>query len=152
MSDNEKDIQDLISQYTAQQNAFTPNAKFTGDTNQGIDPHRGIDNQGSVNESVPMTPGTMTPAKGPDPVPVGNQCPQCNMMHPPLRPGEKCPNAIVKAMTEESEDKTLDINKYLVNLQHILMSQIELKKIKDVKKLYENITIEMTKFLEAYTE
>lgn len=149
---NEKDIQDLINQYSAQQNAFNRDPAFSGNTNQGIDPHRGIDNQGPVNESVPLTPGSMTPSKGPDPIPTGNTCPQCNMMHPPLRPGEKCPNAIAKALVEEKGDVTIDINKYLTNLQTILLSQIEIKKIKDIKKLFENVTIEITKYLEGYAE
>lgn len=150
--DNEKDIQDMIKQFNMQQGAMMPNQNFAGNPNQGLDGHTGIDNQGPVNESVPLTPGTITPAAGPSPVPTGNTCPQCNMMHPPLRPGEKCPNAVVKAMTEESEDKSVDVNKYLVNLQNILMSQIDKKKIKDVKKLYQNITIEITKYLEEYKE
>jgi hypothetical protein len=153
MSDeNEKDIQDLINQYTQQQNAFQPNPAFSGDTSQGIDPHKGIDNQGGADESTPLTPGTMGATKGPDPIPTGNTCPQCNMMHPPLRPGEKCPNAKAKAMTEEGDDISVDVNKYLVNLQNILMSQIDKKKIKDVKKLIGNITMEITKFLEEYQE
>jgi len=151
MSDQEKDIQDLINRYTQQQNAFNPNPAFKGNVSQGIDPHKGIDNQGSVNESVPLTPGSIT-TNGPDPIPTGNTCPQCDMMHPPLRPGEKCPNAMAKALREESDDPTLDVNKYLTNLQTILMSQISKKGIKNVRKLYENITIEMTKFLEEYTE
>lgn len=154
MSDanDEKDIQDLIKQYTLQQSAFQPKPEFEGKTSQGIDPHRGIDNQGNLSESTPLTPSSMGPTKGPDPVPTGNNCPQCNMMHPPLRPGEKCPNAALKSMTEEGDDVSVDVNKYLVNLQNILMSQIEMKKIKDVKKLFENITIEVTKFLEGYKE
>ena len=149
--DNEKDIQDLINKYTQQQNAFQPNPAFEGKVSQGIDPHKGIDNQGFVNESVPVTPGSIA-TKGPDPVPVGNTCQQCDMMHPPLQSGEKCPNAMAKSLREESDDPTLDVNKYLTTLQTILMSQISKKKIKDIKKFYQNITIEMTKFLEEYTE
>ncbi len=153
MSDaNEKDIQDLIKQYTLQQRSMAPNPAFVGSTSQGIDPHKGIDNQGQMNESVPLTAGSITPSKGPDPIPTGNTCSQCNMVHPPLRPGEKCPNAVAKALTQEGDDISVDVNKYLVNLQNILMSQIDAKKIKDIKKLFGNITIEVTKFLESYTE
>jgi len=148
---NEKDIQDLINKYTQQQNAFAPNPAFAGNVSQGINPHKGIDNQGMVNESTPLMPGSVS-MKGPDPVPVGNSCQQCDMMHPPLRPGEKCPNAMAKAMKEGSNDPTLDINKYLTTLQTIMISQVSKKKIKDIKKFYQNITIEMTKFLEDYTE
>lgn len=163
MSDNEKDIQALISKFNKQQAAFTPpggvpggNNSFLGNNpvieNTGPDPHAGIDNQGIVSNPTPVQPGQITTASGPSPIPTGNTCPQCGMMHPPLRPGEKCPNAMAKAMTEESEDFSLDIRRYLANLQNILMSQIDQKKIKDVKKLFQNITIEITKYLEDYTE
>ncbi len=150
MTDNEKDIQDLISKFN-QQSSFMTSTPNLQNPSQGIDIHTGIDNQGVINESVPLTPGVMQPIIAPTPIPTGNICPECNMMHPPLG-GEKCPNAVVKAMTEESEEVIIDINKYLINLQNILMSQIDSKKIKDVKKLFENITIEMAKFLEGYKE
>lgn len=140
----EQDIKNLVDQFQKQQNMIQPN----------IDIHKGIDNQGDSISSAPVTPGMLQPAKGPDPVPVGNVCPQCNMMHPPLRPGETCPNANVKintgALNKEARD--VDINKYLVTLRNILVSQIEQKKIKDIEKLFQNITIEITKFLEGYNE
>lgn len=140
----EQDIKNLVDQFQKQQNMMQPN----------IDIHKGIDNQGDSIETTPVTPGMLQPARGPDPVPVGNICPQCNMMHPPLKPGEVCPNAKVKidtgALNKESRD--VDINKYLVTLRNILVSQIEQKKIKDIEKLFQNITIEITKFLEGYNE
>jgi len=147
MSDNEKDIQALIKRYSEQQSAFQPNPQFTGNTNQGINSHQGIDNQGVISKNTPLPPDIMIPPKPIEPVPVGNICPQCNMMHPPLRPGEKCPNAITKAINEESSDPTININKYLVSLQNILISQIEIKKIKDIKKLYENIRYQYISYL-----
>lgn len=150
MTNDEKDIQDLINKFN-QQSSFMAKGPALGNPNQGIDTHTGIDNQGVINESAPVTPGMMQPSTGPAPIPTGNICPQCNMMHPPLM-GKKCPNAIVKAMTEESDEIVVDVNKYLVNLQNILMSQIESKKIKDVNKLFQNITLETTKFLEEYKE
>jgi hypothetical protein len=150
MTDNEKDIQDMINKFN-QQSSFMSNRSMIGNPNQGIDTHTGIDNQGPINESVPISPDTIQPSTGLAPIPTGNICSQCNMMHPPIK-GEKCPNAIVKAMTEESDEIVVDVNKYLVNLQNILMSQIESKKIKDVNKLFKNITIEITKFLEEYKE
>jgi len=140
----EQDIQNLIQKFQQQQSMVKPN----------IDSHAGIDNQGDVMSSSPLAPGTLQPAKGPDPVPIGNVCPQCNMIHPPLKPGETCPNAQVKidtgALNKESRD--VDINKYLVTLRNILVSQIEQKEIKDAQKLFQNITIEVTKFLEGYSE
>jgi hypothetical protein len=92
------------------------------------------------------------PSKAPIPAPTGNICPQCNTVHPPLPPGEKCPNAIVKAITEESEEVIVDVNKYLIDLQNILMNQIDKKGIKDINKLFQNITLEINIFLEEYKE
>lgn len=166
MNNNEKDIQELINKFSQQQSSFAPRnqGSTAGEDNSflgnnpvlnkpvGLDSHSGIDNQGSINNSTPIKPGTISPAAGPSPIPTGNECPQCGMMHPPLRSGEKCPNAAFKAMSEESEDFSLDIRRYLANLQNILMSQIDKKGIKDVKKLFQNITIEITKYLEGYKE
>jgi len=149
---DEKNIKDLINKFNKQQSAFLPNSQFAGDSSQGIDVHTGIDNQGIVDKSSPLPPGIVQPPKAHVPAPTGNICPQCNMVHPPLKVGEKCPNAVVKSMTSESEEVIVDVNKYLVALQNILMSKIDEQKIKDVNKLFQNITLEITKFLEGYKE
>ncbi len=149
----EKDIQDLISQYTQQQSGFAGGGQqFEGNPNQGVDSHSGIDNQGTVDNSTPIAPGMLTPSKGVDPIPAGNVCQQCNMVHPPIPHGQKCPNAMVKSISEENTEVVVDVNKYLVGLQNILMSKIDQNKIKDVNKLFQNITLEITKFLEEYIE
>ena len=150
MTNDEKDIQDLINKFN-KQSSFMAKGPALGNPNQGIDVHTGIDNQGVINESTPIAPTALAPSAAPTPIPTGNVCPECNMMHPPLM-GKKCPNAVVKTMTEESDEIVVDINKYLVNLQNILMSQIESKKIKDINKLFQNITIEIAKYLEGYKE
>jgi len=77
------------------------------------------------------------------------QCPDCGMFHPPVRPGEKCGNA---STSGGAADVDMEINKYLVNLKNIAMSQIQLKGIKDINKLLQYIAIEMTKLLEGYNE
>ncbi len=149
----EKDIKDLINQYSQQQSGFAgAGQQFQGNPNQGVDSHSGIDNQGSVDNSTPLAPGMLSTSKGPDPVPAGNVCPQCNMVHPPIPHGQKCPNAVVKSITEESTEVVVDVNKYLVSLQNILMSKIEKNEVKDVNKLFQNITLEIAKFLEEYSE
>ena len=148
----EKDIKDLITQFSQQQAGMQPQQQFSGNPNQGIDGHSGIDNQGSINESAPINPNILTPSKGPAPIPTGNVCPQCNMVHPPIPHGQKCPNATVKAMTGESTEVVIDVNKYLLNLRNILMTHIDKKKIEDINKLFQNITLEMTKYLEGYKE
>ncbi len=149
---NEKDIQDLIKQFGAQQTRSMPNPQFTGNPNQGLDAHTGIDNQGPINESTPVPPGMLQPSRAPVPAPTGDVCPQCNMVHPPIKSGEKCPNAVVKEMTEESEEVIVDVNKYLNTIQNILINQIEKKNIKHINKLFQNITIEINNFLEGYKE
>jgi len=151
-SNDEKDIQNLIRQYSEQQASFMGNNPVGNNTAQGIDSHQGIDNQGIANDPTPISPAMMGPTKGPSPVPTGNVCPQCNMVHPPLGHGERCPNAVVKSMTQENTDVVVDVNKYLVSLQNILMANIDKRKIKDVNKLFQNITLEITKFLEEYKE
>lgn len=150
--DNEKDIQTLIKQFGAQQARSMPDSQFTGNPNQGVDAHTGIDNQGIVNESTPVQPGMIQPSNPHVPAATGDVCPQCNTVHPPLPPGEKCPNAVVKAMTEESKEVIVDVNKYLVGLQNILMSHIDKKDIKNIDKLFQNITLEINIFLEGYKE
>jgi len=74
-------------------------------------------------------------------------CPECGLIHPPLRVGEKCPNAPV-----ETGGKKIDLSKFFVDLKNIFVSQIEIKKIKDTNKLLAYLTIEVTKLLENYME
>jgi len=149
---NEKDIQDLIKRYSNQQQSFMGNNPPRQNPSQNFDGHSGIDNQGTINESTPVASSMMGPIKGPDPIPAGNICPQCEMVHPPIRPGEKCPNAIVKSMTKENTEVIVDVNKYLLSIRNILMSNIDKKQIKDINKLFQNITLEIAKFMEGYKE
>lgn len=80
------------------------------------------------------------------------KCSDCGMFHPPLRPGEKCGNAPVHMQGAGGMDVDMVINKYLVSLKNITVSQIQLKKIKDINKLLQYLTLEMTKILEGYNE
>jgi hypothetical protein len=159
MDQREKDIAEMVKKFSAQQNSFMGNNPVMGN-NSGMgggqqpirDSHYGIDNQGdNYSGSTPITPASIQPGAPPKPAPVGNVCPQCNMMHPPLRPGEKCPNASMK-IEKEGKEQSVDINKYLVSLRNILMSQIDCKGSQDVDKLFKNITLEVTKYLEGYKE
>lgn len=78
------------------------------------------------------------------------ECPQCGLIHPPLKAGEKCPSAPVIIKSEDGEK--VNVNKFLVSLKNIIISQIEQKKIKDPEKLFKHIIIEMVKALEKYEE
>jgi hypothetical protein len=77
-------------------------------------------------------------------------CPDCGMIHPPLRPGEKCPNA--KSKVTDKDKKEIDINKYLVIWRDVILSNIDKRKITNPEKMFQQITIEVTKFAEGYTE
>lgn len=74
-------------------------------------------------------------------------CPQCGLLHPPVEPGKKCPNAPIQV-----GEKKVGTTKFLVDLKNICASQIEKKNIKDVEKMFKKLTIEITKFLEGYEE
>ena len=81
------------------------------------------------------------------------QCSTCGMFHPPLQSGEKCGNASPTQIGSANVvDLDMEINKYLVSLKNITMSQIQSKGIKDINKLLQYMTIEMTKILEEYNE
>ena len=41
---------------------------------------------------------------------------------------------------------------FLGDLKNIIISQVDQKKIQDVEQLFKNIIVEITKFLEGYTE
>jgi len=75
-------------------------------------------------------------------------CPQCNMMHPPLPPGAKCPMSKEKAPSGE----VIDYESFFTSLKNILTSQIQSKNIKDTKKFLGNILVDITKLSEAYKE
>jgi hypothetical protein len=76
--------------------------------------------------------------------PTFGSCPQCNLIHPPLRPGEICPNAPVKI--EGISDQ--QINLMLSSLKNILVSQIQVHKITDGNKLLKDLIIHIMKFFE----
>ena len=93
-----------------------------------------------------------SPATAPMPAQRGDVCPECNTMHPPLRPGEKCPNVGVgdAGLAAGIDDAT--INKHLVDLRNIIISKMSSKGIKNGKKFFQYAVIELTKALEVYNE
>jgi len=78
-------------------------------------------------------------------------CDQCGFTHPPLRPGQKCP-AAESGKEEIPEVGEVDLTDFIVSMKNILVSQIQSKKIKDVKKLTSFTIVEITKILEGYKE
>jgi hypothetical protein len=106
-----------------------------------------------VNSVRPM--GSNINGKPPQPAGLkasSDSCPQCGMIHPPLQPGQKCPLAPVKVKGNNQEEKTVDINRFLADLKNIIVSQSEQRGIKDIEKLFKNIIIEVTKYIEGYSE
>lgn len=75
-------------------------------------------------------------------------CPQCGLIHPPVNPGERCPNAPIKASGISDSEAT----QFLINLKNIIISNIEKKNIKDNKKLFQKLILNVADFLEKYKE
>jgi len=174
MDSYEKDIKDLIQQMQRQQNMAQqiPNqaSKFSPSFNESLEtdqsPHLFNQNQkfdspdqspiNPVNSVRPMGPSISQARKTGVPLNktvavADGACPQCGILHPPIPPGSKCPLAPVK-VKDGNDEKTVDVSKFLADLKNIIVSQAEHKKIKDVEKLFKNIIIEVTKFIEGYTE
>lgn len=95
-------------------------------------------------------PGGMPP--GPALSPSFDRCPQCGIIHPPVRPGDICPlkPTIVKGV--DGSNVKLEVDKYLMTMKTILASQLSKKNIKDHKKFFQNMIIELTKYIENYKE
>jgi len=79
-------------------------------------------------------------------------CDQCGFTHPPLQPGQKCPAATNASKETIPEVGEIDLTDFIVNIKNILVSQIQTRRIKDVKKLTSFTIIEITKILEDYRE
>jgi len=83
---------------------------------------------------------------------VSNVCPQCGTIHPPLPPGEKCPNALASKTMANANLNDESVNKYLTDLKNIVLSNISKKQIKDGNKFFQYLVVELTKLIEKYTE
>ena len=80
--------------------------------------------------------------------PSQNKCPQCGMFHPPLQPGERC--TMAKETTPDGS--TIDFQVLFGPLKNICIAQIEKKGIKDWRKMFGEVTMEINKFVENYKE
>jgi len=79
---------------------------------------------------------------------IGSKCQQCGMIHPPLPQGERCPNAT----TKDEKGTVIDFTPLLSPLKNIVTSQIQLKKITNIKKFFGFVIVEMTKIIENYKD
>lgn len=140
-----------------QTNEFDNQGGGFGTYGDGNDIGMGFDNQGSNQFKPTMAPprpkvqsSVIAPAS--QPVGVSGACPECGTLHPPLRPGEKCPNAgIGDSLKSSGLDDTI-INKHLSDLRNIIMSNISSKGVKDGRKFFQHLIISVTKSMENYSE
>ena len=97
-------------------------------------------------------PNNISAVTAPIPSLSADVCPQCKTMHPPLNPGQKCPNMgledKVNEMGIDIDDAT--INKHLVDMRNIIISIMTAKQIKDGKKFFQYAVVELSKALELY--
>ena len=88
---------------------------------------------------------------GGPPAPVAStqgDCPQCGLIHPPIGPGEKCPNAPL----ESKEGIKIDVSGLVVKVKDILSSQLEQKNIEDLNRFTKEMVMALMKFCEEYKE
>jgi len=88
---------------------------------------------------------------GSAPTPIGTSfqiCHQCKISHPPIAPGEKCP----LAKDVSGDGSVIDPSMFLNQLKIITVNQIKSKDIKDKNKLFGQMILNVTKFLENYQE
>ena len=127
--DNEKDIQMMIQRMNEQQKMFGANQQ----------------------QSHSVSQQSFIPGPPPTPVSTPGACPQCGMIHPPLRPGQRCPMAPVNEK-ESGGASNDEVNKYIADIKNIVISQIGKKQIKDGNKFFKHVIVELTKIMENYNE
>jgi len=77
-------------------------------------------------------------------------CPQCGMSHPPIPPGETCPNASIQQIQTSGPVKITDqeFNQFLVNMKNILVSQLDQIEVTNAKEIFKVITLKVMEALE----
>ena len=103
-----------------------------------------------VTNSIQPTPQSTTYTSPVNVPPGAIVCPECNTIHPPLKSGEKCPNAKQDVSKYGLDD--ISVNKFVVDIRNIVVSQLDKKEIKDGRKLFQFTIIELMKILEGYNE
>lgn len=80
--------------------------------------------------------------------PSVGKCLECGYHHPPIAGGQKCPMAKPK----DSEGKEIQTNEFVSQIKNIVVSQIQKKHIKDTKKLFSYVLLQLSRYLEGYKE
>lgn len=135
MMDNNREAQNaaLLQGQTA-----PPNTPFTNPNPTNTNEQKVLNELQTQVASTP--PVSAAPSQG--------QCPQCNLFHPPIPPGEKCPNAPVKV----EGISEIQVNEIVVKVKDILASQLEQKGVKDFNKFSGGLIVELMKYCEGYKE
>lgn len=81
-------------------------------------------------------------------MPIAPKCSQCGFFHPPIVEGEMCPMA--KEKTTSGEE--IDFSEFLSNLKKFLVEHIKTKNIKDYKKLFSSLMVDIIKQAENFQE
>ena len=77
-------------------------------------------------------------------------CKDCGFSHPPVPAGSRCSMSKTKELTPSGQEINFDV--LITPLKNILVSQIKKKDIKDQKKLFGKVIVEITKIVEDYKE
>ena len=83
-----------------------------------------------------------------EPIVPSTRCNQCGLLHPPILEGSKCPMA--KHIDDSGQE--IDYGNFLANLKNIVVSQIDIKKIKNPAKMFAKLIVEFMKMVEGYEE
>lgn len=88
------------------------------------------------------------PSYTPPPLSLANPsfpvCSQCGVVHPPLKPGETCPNSKIKS----ADNKAVDFTQLFISIKGIVSKKIE--EGADPEKLIRDMTLNIVKFVQNY--
>jgi hypothetical protein len=114
-------------------------------------PIPGVPNQQQNTQSIEEQRILSQVQAGAPPAPISasqGECHQCGLIHPPIQPGDKCPNAPLKVKGDQEQQ--INVNELVVKIKDILASQLEQKDIKDLKKFTGEMIMNLMKFCEDY--
>ena len=80
-------------------------------------------------------------------------CPQCNIAHPPLAPGEICPMAPQKLKDNNGQEKIVNWSMDLFDpLKKVLEPLLKVKGYDDkqTKDLFKKLIVDIVKIIESY--
>jgi len=79
-----------------------------------------------------------------------SECPQCGLIHPPLKPGERCPNIKMEFKNEKGDKIKIEIEEFLIMIKNIILSKTEGKIIQEekIKKLFSDLVVESNHVIE----